>query len=88
MHLWHRIMVKRILYIGFVLLAMATSFQADAQCAMCKAVAESNVASGGSVASGLNYGILWLMIFPYLMMLTVGILWYRHNKKTKDTVKQ
>lgn len=41
-----------------------------AQCAMCKAVVE-----GGEVdmAEGVNNGITYLMIFPYIL---VGILFY------------
>lgn len=42
----------------------------NAQCAMCKAVVES---SNGSEAEGLNSGILYLMVFPYLL---VGALFY------------
>ena len=42
----------------------------EAQCAMCKAVVES---SNISEAEGLNTGILYLMVFPYLL---VGALFY------------
>lgn len=56
----------------------------EAQCAMCKAVAESNSNGGGAVADGLNNGIVYLMFFPYLLAVTVGVLWYRHNKKTRS----
>lgn len=54
---------------------------ANAQCAMCKAVVES----GGdtSQAEGLNSGILYLMIFPYLL---VGALLYfiiKNKRKNK-----
>lgn len=48
------------------------------QCAMCKAVVESGDAK---MAEGVNDGITYLMIFPYLL---VGILLYslyRFNKK-------
>jgi hypothetical protein len=49
-----------------------------AQCAMCKAVVESG---DNKMAEGVNDGITYLMIFPYLL---VGILLYslyRYNKK-------
>lgn len=48
------------------------------QCAMCKAVVESG---DNKMAEGVNDGITYLMIFPYLL---VGILLYslyRYNKK-------
>ncbi len=40
-----------------------------AQCAMCKQAAESSLKSdAGSIARGLNSGILYLMAVPYLMI--------------------
>ena len=52
-----------------------TSF---AQCSMCKAVAES--ANGGGFGTGLNYGILYLMIFPYLIIGGIAYRLYRSRK--------
>ena len=55
------------------------SFQMlHAQCAMCKAVVESG---NDSVAEGLNTGIVYLMIFPYLL---VGALFYFIIKRRKN----
>ena len=45
----------------------------NAQCAMCKAVVESNLKEGGNVGAGLNNGILYLMAMPYV---TRFIVWY------------
>jgi len=53
---------------------------ANAQCAMCKAVVESGDVSQ---AEGLNSGILYLMVFPYLL---VGALLYfiiKYRRKFK-----
>jgi hypothetical protein len=50
----------------------------SAQCAMCKAVAESS--SGNTAAKGLNTGILFLMFMPYLMMAVVAVTWYYYRK--------
>ncbi len=55
-----------------------------AQCAMCKAVVESNLESGNNIGSGLNDGILYLMSVPYLAILFFGIFWYFQNKKIKQ----
>jgi len=52
-----------------IILIFSTHFL-NAQCAMCKAVVESGDISQ---AEGLNTGILYLMIFPYLL---VGALFY------------
>ncbi len=54
-----------------------------AQCAMCKAVAESDLQSGGTAAQGVNDGIIYLMLIPYVLMGTVGYFIYRHYKKSK-----
>nr|WP_299005505.1 hypothetical protein [uncultured Tenacibaculum sp.] len=56
------------------------SLNMSAQCAMCKAVIEGG---NETVAEGVNNGITYLMVFPYLL---VGILFYfiyRHKKKGK-----
>lgn len=43
-----------------------------AQCAMCKQAAETSLKSNpGSLARGLNSGILYLMAVPYLMILFI-----------------
>jgi hypothetical protein len=40
-----------------------------AQCSMCRAVAESGTKNGQTVAGGLNYAILYLMVIPYLLLM-------------------
>ena len=59
----------------FTLVAPVASF---AQCSMCKAVAET--ADGGGFGAGLNYGILYLMIFPYLIIGGIAFKLYRSRK--------
>lgn len=62
---------------------------AYSQCAMCRATVESNVGTGkghnhepeSEVGSGLNTGILYLMVIPYLLIGTVGFLWYKNSRK-------
>ncbi len=40
------------------------------QCAMCKAVAESDLKNNpNSLAKGINDGIIYLMLMPYILML-------------------
>ena len=57
---------------------------ANAQCAMCKAVVEANLESGGSIGAGLNDGILYLMAMPYISILVVGLIWYNLKKEPKS----
>ena len=53
------------------------------QCAMCKSVVESNIENGSSIGTGLNDGILYLMIMPYLALFVIAFIWIRYNKKPK-----
>tara|TARA_Y100000588_G_C13927619_1_gene784281 strand:+ start:61 stop:297 length:237 start_codon:yes stop_codon:yes gene_type:complete len=73
------------LFIGiYLLFIILTSHQANAQCAMCKAVVEANLESGGTIGAGLNDGILYLMAMPYISILVVGLVWYNLKKEPKS----
>ena len=71
--------LKYLLLLGIII---ATVLPVDAQCAMCRAVLESE--EGGQAAKGINNGIVYLMIFPYLLMAGVGYAIYRSRKKTRS----
>lgn len=43
---------------------------------MCKTTAESDLESGGSIATGLNTGILYLMAIPYIMLMAGGYFFF------------
>ena len=45
----------------------------EAQCVMCKAVAEGSAAEG-AVGRGINQGILYIMAVPYILLGTIGYL--------------
>jgi len=64
--------------------AMFWSLASQAQCAMCKAAAESGQQGGDSIVDGLNDGILYLMAFPYILIGGVGYMWWRHNHSRKE----
>lgn len=62
---------------------VGTSFYAHAQCAMCRAVLESE--ETGVPAEAVNDGIVYLMAFPYILLIVVGWAIYRvMNKKKKN----
>lgn len=65
----------------YLFLLLIQSFWLKGQCAMCKATAESNADNGGTLAEGLNEGILYLMAFPYLILGAIAFAWWRHDKK-------
>ncbi len=54
---------------------------AAAQCAMCRAVLESE--GSEAAAQGINDGIVYLMIFPYLLIGGIAFFIYRSFKKKK-----
>lgn len=62
-------------------LILAASLNANAQCAMCRAALENS--SGPIKAEGVNDGIMYLMIFPYLLVGLVGYAIYRLRSKKK-----
>ncbi|NEW79121.1 MAG: hypothetical protein GZ086_06770 [Gelidibacter sp.] len=65
----------------FTILFLFLIQMSNAQCAMCKAVVESGDLSE---AEGLNSGILYLMIFPYLLVGTLFFFIIRSKiKKNK-----
>lgn len=71
-------MKKIALAICFLVVTNATSL---AQCAMCKASVENNVSEGSAgLSAGLNTGILYLFVTPYLLVALVGLLWYWKSK--------
>lgn len=51
----------------------------DAQCAMCRAVVESE--ADGKTAEGINNGIVYLMSIPYIL---VGALFYFIYRKMRS----
>lgn len=61
-----QVMRKRIYLFLIFLLFIQDLF---AQCAMCKAVAEEEVAEDG--ASAINVGILYIMVIPYIILFIV-----------------
>lgn len=78
-------MIKSFKYLIVLLLLSVVSLQtASAQCAMCRATVENNVSNGDlTVGAGLNMGILYLFIAPYLLLTVLGFLWYKKAKRKK-----
>lgn len=59
---------------------------AEAQCAMCRAVLESD--EDTSKAEGINNGIVYLMAFPYILVGVIGYIIYRNRQKLKEDNSQ
>lgn len=70
--------MKRI-YFTSVLMLFYVSI--NAQCAMCRAVLESEV--GQETAKGVNNGIVYLMVIPYVLIGGLAFYLYRYLKSDK-----
>jgi hypothetical protein len=57
---------------------------ANAQCAMCRAVVEGG---NPSEAKGLNSGILYLMVFPYILIGTLFFILLKYKIAKNKTGK-
>ena len=62
----------------FLIVALISFLNTNAQCAMCRAVLETE--EGQSVAKGINNGIIYLMILPYILVGGVGYFVYKKIK--------
>ena len=49
-------------------------------CAMCK---ETGDGSTGFSNRGINFGILYLMVIPYIAFSVLAYFWYKASKKEK-----
>ncbi|WP_452223875.1 hypothetical protein [Lacinutrix chionoecetis] len=69
--------------IFFFLFSLLFFLKSNAQCAMCRAVLESE--EGMGTAKSINDGIIYLMAIPYVLVFGIGftIYWkYFRKKKT------
>ncbi len=71
---------------GFLLLGQ----DLYAQCAMCRGTVESSMGNGrNNVGVGLNTGIMFLFVMPYIIVAVIGYLWYRNSikiRKERETI--
>ena len=74
-------MKKRVVFAVFISAFLIQDV--DAQCAMCRAVLESE--ADNSMAKGINDGIVYLMAIPYLL---VGAVFYAVYRQLKLSIKK
>ncbi len=68
---------------SILILFLLVSEQSFAQCPMCKASVEANLKDGGTAGLGLNAGIIYLFLTPYILALTFGLIFWWKNRKPK-----
>ncbi|TGV00889.1 hypothetical protein [Flavivirga rizhaonensis] len=71
-------MKQKILFFLFWFLLF---LETNAQCAMCRAVLESE--EGQTAAEGINDGIVYLMAIPYILMGGLGYFIYKKYNTLK-----
>lgn len=65
----------------FLFVSLFCFLKTNAQCAMCRAVLESE--EGQTTAQGINNGIVYLMAIPYILVLGMVYFIYRRFFKLK-----
>jgi hypothetical protein len=78
--------MKKILFLSSIillLLIISPEFS-HAQCAMCQRSAETSLAAGNNTAKGLNAGILYMMMVPYVLISVIGYWWYKNYRKSRN----
>lgn len=68
---------------GVLLSIFFLSQEVSAQCAMCRATLETE--EGGVKAEAVNDGIVYLMIFPYLLVGLAMYFSYKVYKNKRNT---
>jgi len=80
--------MKTKLFLAFILTLCFIAV--EAQCPMCRMSVESNMqnGSGQSIGSTINTGILYMLAMPYLLVGTLGYIWYKSKRKSEEIENQ
>lgn len=57
---------------------------------MCRMTVESNLQnqSGVSIGRTINAGIMYMLAMPYVLVGTIGFIWYKNRKKAEELEAQ
>lgn len=80
--------MKRFTLILLVFLVIIFFNDLLAQCAMCTAVADEAMKNGSSQGAGINKGVLYLFLTPYLIVGTIGFIWWRKKAKANAEIQE
>ena len=70
------------LFVVAILLFIQTDVMAQG-CVQCRMGPSSNLEGGGNVARGINSGILYLMLIPYLLIMSIVCYVFRKQLSEK-----
>lgn len=77
-------MKKALVYFALICLFFAVvPATSQAQCPMCRATLESNLKHGGTAGKGMNKGIFMMFFMPYILVGTMGFIWWRNRRDTQ-----
>jgi hypothetical protein len=78
-------MKKFLVVFGLFLMMILSGSEIWAQCAMCRGTVESSMGNGrNNVGVGLNTGIVYLFVMPYLIVAVIAYAWYRSSRKAQQ----
>ncbi len=67
---------------GVLLIWLLSSAEILAQCAMCRGSVQSTLGNGrNNVGVGINTGIAYLFVIPYLSVAFIAYFWYKNSRK-------
>jgi len=81
-------MMKQIIKpVLFTLLLLVVAHVAFSQCAMCTEIADEATKNGNTAGDGINKGVLYLFLSPYLIVATIGFIWWRSRRKAQQAMQ-
>jgi hypothetical protein len=75
---------RTLLLLSILCMGAVSSERLNAQCPMCRMSAEADLKAGGTKAKGLNTGIMYMLSFPYILLGTIGFIWYRERRRVGE----
>lgn len=76
--------MKRLITFLFIFASFWLVPDLMAQCPMCRATAETNLANGGTEGLGLNNAILYMLGMPYIVIGTIAFFWWKNRRQGVD----
>jgi len=82
-------MFRKIAYAFLLIIGTSLSqLKVFAQCSMCRASMENSISRDSEqFSAGLNTGILYLFIMPYLLFGIIAYFWFRASKKKSHAIE-
>jgi len=67
-----------------VIAILLNGINSMAQCAMCRSTLENNFSNGNpGIGAGINTGILYLLVLPYLAVIVLGYFWFKSSRNAQ-----